>query len=86
MRCTDDSITLDCSAGGLVEGDNPLAAVHNQPLKSFEFNSDYSRFEMEGPDGLGVEVPSESDSRTWLMLEGELVDMVRVVTPECLCD
>ena len=56
-----------------------------QPLKSFEFNSDYSRFEMETRTA-SVSRYRASRTRTWLMLEGELVDMVRVVTPECLCD
>ena len=84
--CTDDSFTFDCSAAGLSEGTNPVDGVHNQPLASFEFSADYDTFMMEGPDGLGVEFPAASDSRTWLMLEGDLREMVKVVTPECLCD
>ena len=93
VHCTDDSITLDCSAGGLLEGDNPLEATHNQPLNSFEFSSDYDYFVMDSlggpsgsPTGFGVETPSESDSRTWLLLEGELIGMELTETPECLCE
>ena len=52
----------------------------------FDFDStDLERFTMTA--GLvGTEVPTYTNNRTWLTLEGTLKSMSLEPTPDCLCD
>jgi hypothetical protein len=70
-----------CSAGGLVEGDNPQAESYDQPLEGFVFNDGWSRFSMPR-----VELPNRTPSRTWFDLQGVLVDQSLSNIPHCVCE
>ena len=86
VACIDNALLASCSDGWLEEGDNQMDYVHNQPLLSFEFDTpDLERFTMKGTN-YGTELPTFSNNRTWLSLEGELKSMSLEPTPDCLCD
>lgn len=79
-----------CSASGV---DFPLDVDDNypQPLNTFLFSEDLTTFSMRAqggpPEGVGhngVEVPSAEPSRTWLGLDGTLMDVE--CAPEPVCD
>ena len=42
------------------------------------------RFTMQGSD-LGAEMPTFTNNRTWLSLEGHLISQELTTTPDCLC-
>ena len=85
VECVDDSLLASCSDGWLEEGENSLDYVYNQPLLDFAFDAtDLERFTMKGTD-YGTEVPTYTNNRTWLSLEGELKSMSLEPTPDCLC-
>jgi len=78
-----------CSAAGI---DFPLQVDDNypQPLNSFLFSADFSTFSMRAQGGPaqgvgheGVEVPSTEPSRTWLGLDGTLLDVSCEPAPSC---
>jgi len=85
VDCVDDSWLASCSDGWLDEGVNELDYVYNQPMLDFEFDSvDLERFTMQG-SVYGTELPTYTNNRTWLALEGELTSMSLEPTPDCLC-
>lgn len=85
VQCTDDSVLASCEDGWLNEGNNALNYAYNQPLLDLRFDSpDLEGFTMEGSD-YGTEVPTFTNNRTWLSLDGELKSMSLEPTPDCLC-
>ena len=85
VECVDDSVLASCSDGWLDEGENVLDYVYEQPMLSFDFDGpDLDRFTMIGSD-YGTELPTFTNNRTWLSLEGELKSMSLEPTPDCLC-
>ena len=85
LECLDDSLLASCADGWLEEGENTFDYVYNQPLLDFAFDTtELERFTMKGAD-YGAEVPTYSNNRTWLSLEGELKGMSLEPTPDCLC-
>jgi hypothetical protein len=85
VECVDDALLASCSDGWLDEGDNVLDYVYNQPMLSLEFDSDdLESFTMKGTD-YGTELPTFTNNRTWLSLNGELKSMSLEPTPDCLC-
>lgn len=86
VDCLDSSLLASCSDGWFEDGQNPMDYVHNQPLLNFEFDSnELNRFTMNGTS-YGTELPTFSNNRTWLSLEGALKSMELTPTPDCLCD
>ncbi len=78
-----------CSASGV---DFPLSVddTYPQPLNTFTFTDDLSTFSMRAQGGPsqgqghnGVEVPSSEPSRTWLGLDGTLIDVTCEPPPAC---
>ena len=85
VDCVDDALLASCSDGWLDEGVNVLDYVYNQPMLRLDFDSPgLERFTMIGTD-YGTELPTFTNNRTWLSLEGELKSMTLEPTPECLC-
>ena len=86
VDCVDDSLLASCSDGWLDDGENVLDYVYNQPMLSLDFDSpDLERFTMEGRE-FGAELPTYTNNRTWLALDGELKSMSLEPTPACLCE
>jgi hypothetical protein len=86
VECVDDSFVASCEDGWLDEGRNTLDYVYNQPMLSLNFaRDDLKRFTMKGSN-YGAELPTFTNNRTWLSLEGELKSMRLEPTPDCLCD
>ena len=86
VDCVDDSLLASCADGWLDDGENELDYVYNQPMLSLEFDStDLDRFTMEGT-AYGAEIPTYTNNRTWLALEGVLKSKELEPTPACLCD
>ena len=85
IDCVDNTPLGTCSDGWLNEGSNPQNYVYAQPLLSIEFaDTDMEHFVMQS--GLyGVEIPTYSNNRTWLALEGRLIESRLEHTPACLC-
>lgn len=78
-----------CAASGV---DFPLAVddTYPQPLNTFVFTHDLATFSMRAQGGPaqgqghnGVEVPSSEPSRTWLGLDGTLIDASCEPPPAC---
>jgi len=85
VECIDDSLLVTCGAGWLDEGVNELDCTYNQPMLGLAFDSaELESFTMSGGD-VGVEVPTYTNNRTWMSLEGELKSMTLEPTPACLC-
>jgi len=85
VDCIDNSVLATCDAGWLDEGENQLDYIYNQPMLDLEFDTaDLERFTMKGAD-YGTELPTYTNNRTWLSLEGELKSMTLEPTPACLC-
>ena len=85
VDCIDDSILASCGDGWLEDGLNTLDYVYDQPMLSLEFDSDnLERFTMEGTS-YGAELPTYTNNRTWLTLDGTLKSMTLEPTPDCLC-
>jgi len=85
VDCIDDSFLASCTDGWLEDGENNLDYIYNQPLENLDFDStDYERFTMTGSE-YGAELPTYTNNRTWLSLEGELKSMSLEPTPDCLC-
>ncbi len=85
VECLDESLLASCSDGWLEDGENVLDYSYSQPMLSFEFQGgDLERFTMEGST-VGVEVPTYTNNRTWMSLQGELKSMSLEPTPDCLC-
>ena len=85
VDCVDDSMLASCEDGWLEEGENLLDYVYNQPMLDLEFDStSLERFTMEGA-AYGAELPTYTNNRTWLMLDGTLKSMSLEPTPDCLC-
>ena len=85
VECVDGSMVASCTDAWFNEGVNDMDYVYNQPLLSFDFDSsDLESFTMTG-SSYGIEMPTFTNNRTWLSLEGELLSMNLEPTPECLC-
>ncbi len=85
VNCIDDSWLVSCNDGWLDEGINDFDYTYNQPLLDFQFDSNnLERFTMVGST-YGTELPTTTNNRMWLTLEGELKSMVLEPTPDCLC-
>ncbi len=85
VECLDDSALASCADGWLEDGENALDYVYNQPMLDFEFDSaDLQTFTMTA-GAVGAELPTYTNNRTWLSLEGELKSMSLEPTPDCLC-
>ena len=83
--CQDNSWLASCSDGWLEEGVNTLYYTYNQPMLDFQFDSNtLERFTMKS-SLYGTEIPTYTNNRTWLSLEGELKRMELEPTPDCLC-
>jgi hypothetical protein len=86
VDCVDDSALASCEDGWLNDGMNTLDYVYNQPMLSLKFDSnELERFTMQGGE-YGAELPTYTNNRTWLSLQGELKSMVLEPTPVCLCE
>ena len=86
IECIDETPLGTCADGWLEDGTNLQDYVYNQPLLNLEFTTDdLSHFVMHGNE-YGVEIPTYSNNRTWLSLEGTLKDSRLEDTPSCLCD
>ena len=85
VECVDDSWLASCSDGWLEDGENYMDVVYDQPMLSLEFDSvDLEGFTMKG-SSYGTEVPTDTNNRTWLTLEGVLKSASLEPTPDCLC-
>jgi len=85
IECVDESWIVSCENGWLDEGVNQQDYTYNQPLLDFQFDSpDLQSFTMIG-DLYGTELPTYTNNRTWLILDGTLKSMELQETPECLC-
>ena len=85
VECIDNSVLATCEAGWLDEGENVLDYTYNQPMLTLDFDSaDLDSFTMRGSD-VGAELPTYTNNRTWLSLEGTLKSMTLEPTPACLC-
>jgi len=85
IECVDDSIIVSCQNGWLDEGMNYQDYSYDQPLLDFAFDSDdLGSFTMSG-DTYGAELPTYTNNRTWLVLNGTLKSMELLPTPDCLC-
>ena len=85
VECIDESLAASCEDAWFNEGVNEMDYVYNQPMLSFEFDSpQLERFTMMGTD-YGAEMPTFTNNRTWLSLEGQLVSQSLEPTPDCLC-
>ena len=85
VECEDNAWLASCEDGWLDEGVNELDYIYNQPMLRFDFDSaDLESFTMVGGD-YGTELPTYTNNRTWLMLEGVLKRMTLEPTPDCLC-
>jgi len=85
VDCMDDSILASCGDGWLEDGLNTLDYVYDQPMLSLDFESDsLEAFTMQG-SSYGAELPTYTNNRTWLTLEGTLKSMTLEPTPDCLC-
>ena len=70
----------------LPKAEYPQDYQYNQPLLNFKFDSeDLSHFVMKGSE-YGTEVPTYATNRSWLTLEGTLIDSRLEPTPDCLCN
>lgn len=86
VECIDDSFLASCTDGWLDEGDNYLDYTYSQPMLNLEFDTpNLERFTMKGSE-YGVELPTYTNNRTWLILEGTLKSMRLEKTPDCLCN
>ena len=86
ITCVDDSLAGGCSDGWLNDGPNHQDYIYNQPLLDFVFETeDLEIFTMTGAQ-YGTEVPTYSNNRTWLSLEGRLISRSLEPTPDCLCE
>ena len=85
IECIDDSLLVTCGAGWLDDGVNELDCTYNQPMLDLVFDStDLESFTMTAGD-VGVEVPTYTNNRTWMSLEGERKSMELKPIPACLC-
>ena len=85
VECIDESLVASCEDAWFNEGINEMDYTYNQPLLDFEFDSPaLERFTMQGSD-LGAEMPTFTNNRTWLSLEGHLISQELTTTPDCLC-
>ena len=85
IECVDESWIVSCENGWLDEGVNQQDYTYNQPLLDFQFDTpDLQSFTMVG-DLYGTELPTYTNNRTWLILNGTLKSMELQETPECLC-
>lgn len=85
ITCEDDSLAGGCSDGWLEDGPNVQDYSYQQPLLAFEFTGDnLENFTMSGIQ-YGTEIPTYSNNRTWLTLQGRLVSATLEPTPDCLC-
>jgi len=85
VDCVDESLVASCSDAWFDDGANAMDYVYNQPMLSFEFDSnDLEYFTMQG-SAYGTELPTFSNNRTWLSLQGSLKSMSLEPTPDCLC-
>ena len=86
IECIDETPLGTCADGWLEEGENLQDYIYNQTLLNFTFTAeDLHHFVMRGHE-FGVEIPTYSNNRTWLSLEGTLKEMTLEDTPSCLCE
>ena len=85
IECIDNSLLVTCGAGWLDDGVNELDCTYNQPMLDLVFDSvDLESFTMTAGE-VGVEVPTYTNNRTWMSLEGVLKSMELKPIPACLC-
>jgi len=85
VECVDESLLASCEDGWLDEGENNFSYTYNQPMLSLEFDSnELESFTMKGAQ-YGAEMPTNTNNRIWMTLEGNLKSKSLEPTPDCLC-